>query len=49
MKLSDVYLSAYCDGDRLSNEEVLEAMPVFKLASDVMSGPIFVFNIQWIK
>lgn len=43
MKLSDVYLSGYCDGDGLSNQEVLEAMQAFKQAADsvIILGPAF--------
>lgn len=43
MKLSDVYLSGYCDGDRLTDQNVLEAMQAFKQAADSLAvlGPAF--------
>ena len=48
MKLSNVYLSGYCDGDRLSNQEVLEARQAFKQAADNLAelGPAFLVTFK---
>lgn len=47
MKLNECYEKAYCQGDRLTDEEVLEYLVAYKKAADAMLPLGQAFNISF--